>query len=108
LVKAPHPEGSKSKRIIAAKPGVNVYNSQQAPACGGGSTRYPAKPIGQATAAPARELWNELAEHHLVSLSMSTHQEAITSKVKKTAGELFHHGWKVNPIDCRVVQVTVR
>ena len=64
--------------------------------------------LGRATAAPARELWNELAEHHLVSLSMSTHQEAITSKVKKTAGELFHHGWKVNPIDCRVVQVTVR
>jgi hypothetical protein len=45
--------------------------------------------LRRATAAPARELWNELAEHHLVSLSMSTHQEAITSKSRRPLVNFF-------------------
>ena len=45
--------------------------------------------LGRATAAPARELWNELAEHHLVSLSMFTHQEAITSKARRALVNFF-------------------
>ena len=45
--------------------------------------------LGRATAAPARELWDELAEHHLVSLSMSTHKEAITSKARRPLVNFF-------------------
>ena len=45
--------------------------------------------LGRATAAPARELWYELVKHHLVPLSMATHQEAITSTASRPLVNTF-------------------